>query len=410
MSENINNVIPVSVNVKSRGLGLTNFGIPCFFYADATDPLEQGFNTFSSPEDVSEKFPAKTELIAAVGAWFANGGGTVLTYGYDETGGAPPAAAKVEPAKVALEDSPQAKNLKTLQKRLASIPNKAAANSFLTALQAAAIKKWFYWPFLVQTTAKPVGSELSGIADWCEANTRYLMWSTGEDDALSSSITTDDGSVLYTAGNRRSACCYSKISPYLNVKAAALLSRVDYNAINSYLDLNYKSVNQGEDDLDGTDIATLKAKNYFYNVEIASKGSHTGAMLQNTVSNSQFKETISEVVATDAYAITLQTETLNSITSQNNVPQTPSGQQLPINAADQLGERFIDNGFLGQRSITHPVSFEPFITRGYITITKAEDVYKLTDTERADHKLYPITQYIYRSGSAWTVSITINVS
>lgn len=409
MSQDIDQIIPVTVNIKRSGLGPVSFGVALGTYADATDPKDQVAGFFTDPSELAKRHPTRTELQAVANAWFANGGAAFMTYGYDETPAKASPAPQNEAPKVAVEPSPEKTRMDNLVSRLSAINTNSSPKTFIAALNAAADIGWFYFPFPTQMKVPLTADEVKLASDWCEANTRFLMWTVDDASALESANTSDIGSVLHVAGNRRCAVCYSVIDKNLGAKVAGMISTTDFFAFNSYKDAEYKSVTQGPDDLSSSQIQVLKAKGYFFNTDIASKASKTGAMLQNTRSTSQYGETISEVIATDSYLINLQTALLNVVTSQLNLPQTPDGQHLAISAADSLGERYIDNGFLGQREVVHPITKEKIVSRGYITTTVPEDVFKLTDAERGDHKLYPITQYLYRVGSAWGVAATVNV-
>jgi len=423
MSQSVDNIIPIDWTIKRGGLGAVSFGVALAAYGDAEKDEDKGAQYFYRYEDVLEAHPTRTELLDVAQNWFNNGGAKLITFGYKYVaptrGGSvyadEPKQVKAAP-KVALEeataqDKRQEKYMEKLRLDLGKLAAKSAADpsTFTEAMMAAADKDWFYFPFSTQTATPLTPDELEEAVAWCEANSRFFMYTESDDKAKDPTVSDDNGAYLVSLGYRRCAAGYSKQNKYLGVRVAAMMSMTDYMQPRSYKDAEYKSVNVPQDDLSLSDIATLKTKGYFFNTEIASKASNTGAMLQNTVSTSQYGETIAEVMATDSYLINLQTSLLNAVTSQKNLPQTPDGESIAISAADQMGEIYIDNTFLGERQIQHPITKETVITRGYITTTKPEDIYKLTDGERAEHKLYPIEQYIYRSGSAWTVKATVNV-
>lgn len=423
MSQSVDNIIPVTWNIKRNGIGAVSFGVALAAYGDATDPEDQVLALWTSYEDLAERHPTRTDLLDCAKNWFESGGATMITIGYAYV--SPADAAKAsrkassnksakqvssEPAETtAVEVTPRQTRMDALAVQLASIKTIESPTTFTEALMKAADSAWFYFPFSTQTPADLSQEEIEDAVSWCDANSRFLSLTGMEDAAIDPTQTTDLGSFVTGLGYRRCAIGYTKENKYMGARMAGMMSMVDYTQDRSYKDAEYKSVNQTADDINGTAIATLKTKGYYFNTDIASKASKTGAMLQNTVSTSQYGETIAEVMATDSYLINLQTALLNAVTSQLNLPQTPDGQSIAIDKADQIGEMYIDNGFLGERQITHPITKETVITRGYITVTKPEDIYKLTDEERADHQLYPIEQYIYRAGSAWTVKATVNV-
>ena len=274
------------------------------FYGDAVLPDDQGANFFTSPTQLATRFPDRDELIAVSDAWFAEGGASFVTFGYDDSAAAAAAesksAVKEKPLeiesktveKTAVEMPEQAPtSMHRLQAKLLAIPTLADPKTWLDALASAANKVWFFYPFSTHTTAPIETSELSDVAVWCDDNTRYLVWTTDDENALLSTDTTDAGSVLQITAARRCSVAYSKVDLLLGVKAAGLLSTTDYSGENTYMDLNFKSVSSVGDDIDDDQIKILEAKGYFYNTEVAAKTANTPAMLLNTVSTSPYDET-----------------------------------------------------------------------------------------------------------------------
>ena len=419
MSQSADNIIPVTVNIKRGGIGPISFGVAFAAYGDATDPKDQVLGFFTDETSVAERHPTRTDLIDVAKNWFSTGGAALVTLGYQYTAPAP-VSVSIDDDVVAIEDkrdkthaeadvTPMATRMSSLIEKIKNIRVIDTPTNFTEAMTKAADKAWFYFPFSTQTPADLTQEEVKSAIEWCNDNVRFLITTVVDKNATDVNTTDDMGSFITALGLRRSAVCHSLVNKYMGVRAAGMISLTDYSSSGVYKDAEYKSINQTADDFGGSDIAVLKAKGYFFNTTIASKASSTGAMLQNTISASTYNETLSEVIATDSYLINIQTALLNAVTSQVNLPQTPEGQQIAISAGNQIGEQYIANGFLGQRLIIHPVTKEEVITRGYITTTVAEDVYKLTDADRAEHKLYPFNQFIYRSGSAWVVAATINV-
>lgn len=417
MSQSVDNIIPVTWNIKRAGIGPVSFGVALAAYGDAETTEDQVMGFFTRYEDLLERHPERPDLLETGKNWFESGGATLITIGYLHGGATEPASAEMQQEPLSIEHKktavelpePKKTRMTELQERLINVSSLSEPTTFTEAMMYAADKAWFYFPFSTQTPEPLTQEEVEDALSWCDANSRFLSLTVSDEQAIDPTITTDLGSYIVSLGYRRCAVGFSLVNKYMGVRMAGMMGMVDYTAPNSYKDAEYKSVNQAPDKLGGTDIMTLKAKGYYFNTDIAAKSSKTGSMLQNTVSTSQYGETIAEVMGTDSYLINLQNALLNVVTNQLNLPQTPDGQQLAISAADQMGETYITNGFLGKRQVVHPVTKETVITRGYITTTVPEDVYKLTDAERGEHKLYPIEQYIYRAGSAWTVAATVNV-
>lgn len=422
MSQSVDKIIPVTWNIKRSGLGLVSFGVALAAYGDAETDEDKKMGLFTSYEDIAERHPERTELLEVAQNWFDTGGATLLTIGYAYAAPVEPETKikALEAPKEAVKEVPtnalstqevtkQSTRLDKLVTKLGSLRSISDPTTFTEALEKAADSSWFYFPFSTHTETELTQEEVEDAVSWCDANSRFAMITVTNETAIDPTVTDDLGAYLMTLGYRRCAVGYTAINKFMGVRVAGMMSLVDYSQVNSYKDAEYKSINQTADEIGGTAIAALTAKGYYFHTDIAAKASNTGAMLQNTVTTSEYDETIAEVMGTDSYLINLQTKLLDVVTSQKNLPQTPDGQQLAISAADAMGEMYITNGFLGEREIIHPVTKETFVTRGYITTTKPTDVYNLTDEDRAAHKLYPIEQYIYRAGSAWTVAATINI-
>lgn len=424
MSQSVDNIIPVEWNIKRSGQGAASFGVALAAYGDATTPEDKTMGLFTSYESVLERHEGRDDLLDCAKNWFDAGGATLITigYAYVEPGGAAPTPPESdEPFAIEYkpkegEEKQEAKKVTAKEARMNEMALKLAGirsldepSTFEEAIMKAAQSAWFYFPFSTQTATPLTQPEIEAALSWCEANGRFLSLTVMDEKAIDPTVTDDLGAYLSSLGNRRCAVGYTTKNKYMGARMAGMMSMVNYTLANSYKDAEYKSINQAPDDLDGTAIATLQTKGYYFNTEIASKGSKTGALLQHTVSTSQYGESIAEVMATDSYFITVQNALLNVMIGQKNMPQTPDGQALALDSVNACGELYIGNGFLGQREVVHPTTKETVVTRGYITTTKPEDIYKLTDEQRAQRLLYPIEQYIYRAGSAWAVEVTINV-
>lgn len=391
-------IIPIDVNFLGGGLGSTNFGIPCFFVE--TDKAENfGFKSFTDSASIAVQYPDSPMLLEKTVAWFGDSNVFVYVYGYGIEAALADAPAKKTKSKSKTSDAEQ---------KIVFPP--VPPETFIDALNAAIIEKWFYWCFWCDDATYGEGTTITEAATICNANTRNYA-DTERDWAAAIDPNSDTGlsSALKAAGARRSFAAASNVGP-LAVKAAAYLSGTNYSSVNGYIDLEYKSITQGPDDVDGNSIPVLKDKNYVINVAIASKGSETGAMLKQTKSMSPHGESVSEVVATDAYVIGLQSAVFNAVSGQDNLGLTREGQSIVISAANAFAESFITNKFLGPRfGIKHPITKKSFDTRGYITLTKPEDIDNLSAADRADNIGVPIVQVIYPAGSMWGVAITVNV-
>lgn len=512
MSEPINNIIDVEVTISSAGLGGADLGVPCFFYGNAQDESELGFNEFSRPSEVREMFPGKTDLIEQVEAWFSVSDQSVLTFGYQEGTPVPDPGITTPPTDKTgaigdtvnfsvvatntdsyawfVDDADQSNDSDTLAldttgmsegdstvkvvcsnsgsntaeasatltlsaaaqadsfsldidsedelfsdevniqqsepvqqqntitaeqallNQLASVASSEAPDSLIEALDSAAAGRWFYRPFVTERVGEFSTQEALDFSNWCEANTRRCDFPTGSDSALDPTVVDDLISTLKLNGNRRTSIPFSKKTPTLSVRAGSYMSKTDYYALNGYIDAEFKKVGAEPEGLSPTQISIIKVKGGYYNVSVQSLASETAGMLRNTKTCSQYNESISQVEAIDAYVLGLQTELFNVLTSQDNFPQTYEGETLLINTADTFSDLFTTtkgNGFLGTRTVIHPVTGRSVVTDGYINVTKPEDIDKLTMAQRANNEAAPIILYLYPSGSVWAVRVKVNV-
>ena len=112
----------------------------------------------------------------------------------------------------------------------------------------------------------------------------------------------------------------------------------------------------------------------------------------------------------DAFTNFMTIALYNALTKvPKKLRQTPAGQQVLIDAAAQIGEKFIDNGYLGERLYLDDQTGEQVLSRGYEILTKAEDILLISDAERAARGAAPINMRIVRAGAIHTVDLTANV-
>ena len=128
----------------------------------------------------------------------------------------------------------------------------------------------------------------------------------------------------------------------------------------------------------------------------------------NTVTHSG--EYLDAVIDLEAFVNYIQVAVYNVVTgSPNKIPQTPPGQHIVIASADSVGDQFIENGYLGAREYIDTSTGETKISRGYEMITKPEDIYTISDDDRAKRLCAPIIIDAYPSGAIQGVTININV-
>ena len=146
----------------------------------------------------------------------------------------------------------------------------------------------------------------------------------------------------------------------------------------------------------------------FYTV-VETGGEEDDGRVINSKSTSSFGEYIDDVFNLDGFVNALMVNVYNALANAKKLGQTPDGQQVLINAAAQIGQRFIDNGFLGQRTYVSGETGDEVLSDGYEILSKATDILDLTDAERGARFSAPIIMRVFRAGAIHAVDITVDV-
>ncbi|WP_033735202.1 DUF3383 family protein, partial [Pseudomonas putida] len=118
---------------------------------------------------------------------------------------------------------------------------------------------------------------------------------------------------------------------------------------------------------------------------------------------------IDDVFNLDGFVNTLTVNVYNALANAKKLGQTPDGQQVLMDAAAQVGQRYIDNGYLGPRIYTSEETGDELLSDGYEILSKAVDILDLTDAERAERFSAPIRIRVFRAGAIHAVDITVDV-
>lgn len=111
----------------------------------------------------------------------------------------------------------------------------------------------------------------------------------------------------------------------------------------------------------------------------------------------------------DGFVNTLTVNVYNALANAKKLGQTPDGQQVLIDAASQVGQRYIDNGYLGPRTYTDDETGEEKLSDGWLMLSKAEDILSILDAERSGRFSAPIRMRVFRAGAIHAVDITVDV-
>ncbi|EPZ5422298.1 DUF3383 family protein [Vibrio parahaemolyticus] len=434
MSEPVSNIVDINVNIMGAALGTADLGIGAFIFQTDDEALAGTLDTWSSADDMRDKYVGADDLYNHALAWQSLSSKPFKTFSYYV------APAESHPAvqeHLAIEDKSDSKEIepefkssgdeirdaiirtrtKAMRDNLALLNVKAGAGTPAEALAAARLQGFFYRPFIVETKDTDgkyidiTPADAIEVSNWSEANTARADFTCTDPAALDASVTDDLISSLSIYPNRRTSACYSS-ERTLATRLGAVMSMTDYAATGGYMDSEFSKVNLAAEDIGPTEINVLKTKGAYYNVSAQSVASETAGRTRNTKTFSQYSELISEVEAIDSLVIGLQAELDNAIENKgggNNLGQTYDGQDYLNDVASRFCQRYFDNGFLGERTVIHPVTKKEVVAKGFINITKATDIDKLTAAERREYRAAPIVIYLYPAGSIHAIRVTLNV-
>ena len=278
---------------------------------------------------------------------------------------------------------------------------------------------WWFWTFFDAPTMADT-AKCEQIAAWCESKKAFFAnFQVGSNAAdIRNPAKSDDLlSKLKASGFRYHACGTSEavtaagVEPYGFMKLAKWFMKVNYNGTNSTIRANYqKLAGLQAENLDGTKRSALEAKGGWWYGTAELQGSSDVGRVFNAKTTSAYNENIQDVVNLAAFENALSVALYNVVTDNvNYARQDVAGQQQVLNAAARIGNQYINNGFLGERSYISNETGESVTTIGYEINGKAEDILKLTDEQRASALCAPFSITIYRKGFIEKAPVQINV-
>lgn len=284
-------------------------------------------------------------------------------------------------------------------------------NTVVEELALAADRTWFFW-FDVTANQRPNKADLVTIQTWAGSTKKMFAATSTDDEILQSGVSDDAVSQMVGAGVRHSFIEYHPTNEYAGLQTAALFARVNYSADNSVISaFGKRKPGLTAMDLSQSAYSQLKLKGAAFYTKVEAGESIDNGRLLNPLSCSVFKETIGDVVNSEACVNAMVVACSNyTMDATTFVPQTPRGQQGAIDAVAQVCEQFYRNGYLGAREYTDLVTGETLIAEhGYVITTKAEDVFLLSGSDRSDHKLYPIGVRLFKAGTAFEINVTLDI-
>lgn len=368
-------IINIDTLISSAGLGTANFGAGMVFAdfdssSDATF-AEGSYRDYGSPAAVAVDFNIASDPYIAALAWFS-------------------ALPKPKSLRIYLRvelDTPVESLNDAINKRI-----------------------WFYW-FEFETSVRAVDADVLAIGAAGDAAGKHFANTTNQATVRDPAVTTDIVSKAFVQGSRRMFIVSHATELYAGFELAAVFSRVNFNAANSTITGEFKKLpGIDAEDLTKTAYSAMKQKGAVFYTVVETGGEKDMGRVINSKSTSTFGEFIDDVFNLDAFVNYLTINLYNALTKvPTKLRQTAAGQQVLIDAASQIGERFIDNGYLGERYYNSDENGEQVLSRGYEVLTKAEDIRDITDAERADRQSAPIIMRLFRAGAIHAVDVTVQV-
>lgn len=369
------NIINIVTNIRAAGLGTANFGAGMVF-ADFDSSSDVTFVTgtyrdYGGAATVASDFNIASDVYLAALAWFSA--------------------------------VPKPKTLRVYLRQELDTP--------VESLNDAINKRiWFYW-FEFETTIRANDADVLALIAAGDAAGKFYAGTTNQADVRTPSLATDIVSKAKLQGSRRAFLLSHATAPYAGFELAAVFSRVNFNAANSTITGEFKKLpGIVAEDLTLTAYSAMKEKGAVFYTVVETGGQEDAGRVINSKSTSSFGEFIDDVFNLDGFVNSLRVNLYNALANiPTKLKQTPEGQQVLLDAAAQIGQRFIDNGYLGARTYTSDETGEEVLSQGYEILSNANDILDITDAERADRLAAPIIMRLFRAGAIHAVDVTVNV-
>lgn len=371
-------IINVTARISPAGLGFANFASATIF-APAAEVTTAGTTvntrkTYFTLQDVAEDFVETSQTYKAAAAWL---GGTPQT----------------QEVTIWMTDALDASLEATLNK---------ARDAF-----------WWYWTFFTPDILA-VAANVSEIAAWCEENASMFVdnqTGTAATNIRDQNKTDDIASTLTTAGYRHAYTAAHATDGNSGTYLAKQFAAVNYSADRSTITGEFKkSPGLVAEDLTGSAIVAMEAKNATFYPIVELQGSQDVGRWLNTKTHSTYGEFIDDVVNLDAFINTLTVRLYNALANvTTKLEQTPRGQAVLLATARQVGQQYIDNSYLGPRNYVDPDDGIEKYTIGFEILTKPEDILDLSTEDRSARKSAPIRMRLFRAGAIHAVDVAVDV-
>lgn len=391
MAYSVNQIIPVSILLTPAGLSFANFSSAFAFGVDA-DLQSSGslavdtYKDYSTLDEVLEDFTESSPPYLIARRWFAQ-------------------IPKPPQISIWIWDS--------------------AADSPVEVATKANEEAWRYWYFFPQSVfdtgdADYDESNVTGLADWADANVHPVPFVTTDPDVVDPQVDTDIASVLTERGNRRMFVGYRQASTVSDDASQAYAMTQLAAAFHKFNPEGLRTAITGEfqvlpgvvgESLSTTAYNALEDKKCVFFTQIELQGSTDASRVINSQSPSSFGEFIDDVVNIDVLKNRLQVNGYNYLANAGTKrPLTPRGYAGLLKTLAETLKQFYDNGVLGRLEYTDPTTGEEQIAKyGYAILNDPEDVFDLSSATRRDRE-FPVTNIIAllaRAGHQADISVSV---
>jgi len=244
-----------------------------------------------------------------------------------------------------------------------------------------------------------------------DAADKFFAFTTNDANVRDVSVSTDVVTRAVAQGNRRMFALSHATAPYAGFELAAVFSRVNFSAADSTITGEFKKLpGITAENLNTTAYTAMKNKGAVFYTVVETGGEQDSGRVINSLSTSSYGEFIDDVFNLDAFVNYLRVALYNALAgATSKVAQTPAGQVVLMDAAKQVGEQFISNGYLGARNYEDAETGETKLSRGYEMLTKATDILLISDADRAARKSAPIRMRLFRAGAIHAVDVALYV-
>lgn len=390
MAYSVDNIIRVNLILTASGLGYADFTTG-FVFADPTDlasaavksrstefPVDT-FRDYSGTADLGNDFPTESEIYQIATRYFAQ--------------------------------IPRPSSL-TVWMRNPEDPG------LIATVNKADETTWRYNYFFKTVDFTP--ENLLLLSDWSDTSNHPVWYTSTDESALDQNVTDDTLSRLAKKGNRHlfagwrspDAVAIDATQAHSMVQVAATFAKFRPNGLNTAITAEYQVLPGVDgDELKDSQYKALKAKKTVFFTPIELAGQKDTSRVINSVSMSAYGEFIDDVINLDVLKNHLQVDGYNHIANVGTKRAlTPKGYSGLLNVLTGTLKRFSDNGVLGEGTYIDEVTGNEKVAEfGFVILSQAEDVLKLTSAQRKRRE-YPPTKILVilaRAGHVAELNVTV---